>query len=163
MINRITPFASSDFEKRVDLDDITWDSVSLVVERIVRVFFKDNEFKLVVQWLGFESCSNTTEPLTHLYEYIPEMIKIFLKSPRGYGTLQKRRQDQLRSLIKRLGRPDKKSKTDFPANPMTLSKVHVDELQSSFYRDLDPRVKLQLLSAKDASDKGGSESDGNQD
>ena len=95
--NRITPFASSDFEKRVDLDDITWDSVSLVVERIVRVFFKDNEFKLVVQWLGFESCSNTTEPLTHLYEYIPEMIKIFLTSPRGYGTLQKRRQDQLRS------------------------------------------------------------------
>ena len=86
--NRIAPFATRDFEKRCDLDDITWDSVSLVVDRIVKVFTEmengKEEFKLRIQWLGFETCSNTTEPLVHMWEFIPAMIKTFLKSPRGH-------------------------------------------------------------------------------
>ena len=52
------------------------------VDRIVKVFFAEKEFKLRIQWLGFETCSNnTTEPLVHMWEYVPAMIKTFLKSP----------------------------------------------------------------------------------
>ena len=88
------------------------------------------------------------------------VIKTFLKSPRGYVTLSRNEQKKLRALIKRLERPE--AKKVLPRDPTKLSKVHVDELQTAYYRDLDPRIKLKLLTANnDTSDAGGTNSDRN--
>ena len=67
-------------------------------------------------------------------------------------------QKKLRALIKRLEKPE--AKKVLPRDPTKLSKVHVDELQTAFYRDLDPRIKLKLLNVtNDTSDASGTNSD----
>ena len=60
--------------------------------------------------------------------------------------------------MKRLEKPA--AEKVLPRDPTKLSKVHVDELQTAFYRDLDPRIKLDLLTVNnDTSDAVGTNSD----
>ena len=48
---------------------------TLEVEKIVIFRSNDNGYELVIKWYGFPDTENTWEPLEHMRQYIPELIK----------------------------------------------------------------------------------------
>jgi transposase InsO family protein len=62
------------------LNQIAHDSSGFIVEEIVDIRMENQEFQVLVSWLGFDDLENSWEPLFQFFEQMPRIVREFFQN-----------------------------------------------------------------------------------
>jgi hypothetical protein len=77
--SRLKYYCDKDLDVTLDLKmQITHDEMRYMVSKILSHDFKEEEYKLLVSWQGFDDEDATWEPISILKEDVPELVKAYV-------------------------------------------------------------------------------------
>jgi len=111
--SRVIPFASSELDKTVELENVSWDGLRFRVDKITRIRAEKNgrtfRFFVTIRWEGFDRAHDTDEPLDLIYDQIPDLIEAFAKKDKRMSAAQRRAFRQQVAKLKGNKRPNERT------------------------------------------------------
>lgn len=87
--SRIKFYCDKDLDVIADLKpQITHDEMGYKIEKITDHAFGDDDYKLFVQWQGFDEEESIWEPFEVIYEDVPSIVKEYVPNIRESGKLK---------------------------------------------------------------------------